>query len=198
MNQPLASAAGNAVEVLYAVDYLSGRRREQRFHEVTVALAAEMLLLGRLAATLDDAKARVEEAVASGRAAEVFSRMVAALGGPADFLERSEKYLARAPIVRPVHPERDGIVQEIATRDIGVAEVALGGGRTRPEDAIDHAVGFTALAEVGTRVGAERPLGIVHARTESAWKAAAVALRRAYQLGEKPASPGPLIVGRIG
>jgi thymidine phosphorylase len=198
MNQPLASAAGNAVEVLYAVDYLSGRRREQRFHEVTVALAAEMLLLGRLAPTLEDAKARVEEAVASGRAAEVFSRMVAALGGPADFLERSEKYLARAPIVRPVHPERDGIVQEIATRDIGVAEVALGGGRTRPEDAIDHAVGFTALAEVGTRVGAERPLGIVHARTESAWKAAAVALRRAYQLGEKPASPGPLIVGRIG
>src|SRR3954447_16553812 len=54
MNQPLASAAGNAVEVAYAVDYLTGRRREPRFHEVTVALSAEMLVLGRITDNLDD------------------------------------------------------------------------------------------------------------------------------------------------
>ncbi|HEX8666292.1 MAG TPA: thymidine phosphorylase [Beijerinckiaceae bacterium] len=198
MDQPLASAAGNAVEVSYAVDYLTGRRREPRFHEVTVALAAEMLLLGRLAATAQEAKARIEDALASGRAAEVFGRMVAALGGSADFVERPEKHLARAPIVRAVHPEADGIVQAIVTRDVGIAEVALGGGRTRPEDRIDHAVGFTELAGVGEKVGAERPLGIVHARTEAAFEAAAAALRRAYRIGDAPASPGPVIAERIG
>jgi thymidine phosphorylase len=198
MDQPLASAAGNAVEVAYALDHLTGRRRGPRFHAVTVALAAEMLLLGRLAATAEDAKARIEDALASGRAAEVFSRMVAALGGPADFLERSETYLGQAPVVRAAHPEADGIVQEIATRDVGVAVVALGGGRTRPEDRIDHAVGFTELAEVGERVDAGRPLGVVHARTEGAFEAAAAALRRAYRLGDAPASPGLLIAERIG
>jgi thymidine phosphorylase len=197
MNQPLASAVGNAVEVAYALDYLTGRRRESRFHEVTIALAAEMLLLGRIAPTIEAAKARVEDVVASGRAAEVFSRMVAALGGPADFVEHSEKYLARAPIVGPVHPEGEGIVQEIATREIGVAEVALGGGRTRPEDKIDHAVGFTELAGVGKTVGAERPLGVVHARSDSAFEAAAAALRRAYRLGDEPVFPGPVIAERI-
>jgi thymidine phosphorylase len=198
MDQPLASAAGNAVEVAYALDYLTGRRREPRFHEVTVALAAEMLLLGRLAATAEEAKGRIEDAISSGRAAEIFARMVAALGGPADFVEKSETYLARAPIVRAVHPEAEGIVQTIVTRDDGDAEVALGGGRTRPEDRIDHAVGFTELAEVGARVGAERPLGIVHARTEAAFEAAAAALRRAYRLGDVAASPGPVIAERIG
>jgi thymidine phosphorylase len=198
MDQPLASAAGNAVEVAYALDYLTGRRREPRFHEVTVALAAEMLLLGRLAARPEEAKGRIEDALTSGRAAEVFGRMVAALGGPANFVERPEKHLARAPVVRAVHPEADGIVQEIATRDIGVAEVTLGGGRRRPEDAIDHAVGFTELARIGEKVGMDSPLGIVHARTEKAFEAAAAALRRAYRLGDASASPGPVIAERIG
>jgi thymidine phosphorylase len=198
MNQPLASAAGNAVEVSYALDALTGRRREPRFHEVTTALAAEMLLLGRLAASVEEARARIEDAFASGRAAEVFSRMVAALGGPADFVESPDRYLVKAPLVRPVHPEEAGIVQEIATRDIGLAVVALGGGRTAPDQAVDHAVGFTGLAGIGDKIGAERPLGIVHARTEGGFEAAAAALRRAYRIGDAPAVPGPLVADRIG
>ena len=69
-------------------------------------------------------------------------------------------------MIRPVHAERSGIVQSIATRDVGVAVVALGGGRTRPQDPIDHAVGLTDLAAVGDTVDASRPLAIVHARSE--------------------------------
>ena len=94
MDEPLASVAGNALEVAYALDHLTGRRREPRFHEVTVALAAEMLLLGRLAATLDEARAKIEAAFASGAAAERFARMIAALGGPRDLLEKPAKHLA--------------------------------------------------------------------------------------------------------
>ncbi|HEX2553868.1 MAG TPA: thymidine phosphorylase [Microvirga sp.] len=198
MNEPLASAAGNAVEVAYVVDYLTGRRRERRFHDVTVALSAEMLVLGRLAANSAEAKRRIEDAIASGKAAETFQRMVSALGGPADVLENPGRHLAAAPVVRPVHPEGAGHVARIATRDVGVAVVALGGGRTRPQDPVDHAVGFTDLAPLGTEVGSGRPLGTVHARDEAAAEAAAHALRRAYAIGDAPPAPAPLVLDRIG
>jgi thymidine phosphorylase len=198
MNQPLASAAGNAVEVAYAADHLTGRRREPRFHAVTVALGAEMLVLGGLAASVREGEERIEEAFASGRAAEVFGRMVAALGGPADFVEHSDKYLTPPPIVRPVHVETAGFVREIATRELGMAVVAIGGGRMRPEQTIDHAMGLSALAAIGERVDSDRPLAIVRARTEEQFMHAAEAVRRAYRLGDAPAEPGPVVAERIG
>jgi thymidine phosphorylase len=198
MNESLASSAGNAVEMAYAVDYLTGRRRETRFHEVTVELSAEMLLLGKLAATIDDARAKIEHAISSGKAAEVFQRMVSALGGPADFLENHKVHLQAAPVVRAIHAERSGTVRKVAARGIGVAVVALGGGRTRPQDPIDHAVGLTELAALGETVDASRPLAIVHARSEEAADAAARAVRAAYSIGEGKAAPGPSILERIG
>lgn len=198
MNEPLASHAGNAVEVAYIADYLSGRRREARFHEVTVELSAEMLVLGKLAADIDDARTRIEDAIASGRAAEIFQRMVVALGGPHDLLERPKHHLKTAPVVRAVHPEKHGTVHAIRTRETGVAVVALGGGRTRPQDAVDHAVGLTDLAGIGEQVDHERPLGIVHARTEAEAEAAARALQRAYTLGESPVESKGTVLERIG
>jgi thymidine phosphorylase len=198
MNEPLASAAGNAVEVAYTADYLTGRRREKRFHQATVELCAEMLVLGGLAAEIVEARERIEDAIASGRAAEVFQRMVAALGGPADLLERPAQHLQAAPVIRPVHAERSGTVQGIATRDVGVAVVALGGGRTRPQDPIDHAVGLTELAGIGEAVDASRPLAVVHARSEEAAEAAARAVRAAYAVGDEQPAPGALILERIG
>lgn len=196
MSEPLASAAGNALEVAYALDHLTGRRREPRFHEVTVALAAEMLLLGGLAADLDAARARIEDAFASGAAAERFARMVVALGGPADLLEAPGRHLAAAPIAKPVFPEAAGAVAAIDTRAIGFAVVALGGGRTRPQDPIDHAVGIVELAGLGEAVGPDRPLGIVHARDASGIEAASDRLRKAYRIGEA-AARGLLIAERI-
>ncbi|MFL5162508.1 MAG: thymidine phosphorylase [Microvirga sp.] len=198
MNESLASSAGNAVEMAYAVDYLTGRRRETRFHEVTVELSAEMLLLGKLAATIDDARAKIELAISSGKAAEVFQRMVSALGGPADFLENHKVHLQSAPVIRAIHAERSGTVRKVAARGIGVAVVALGGGRTRPQDPIDHAVGLTELAALGETVDASRPLAIVHARSEEAADAAARAVRAADAIGEGKADPGPSILERIG
>ncbi|HEX2727112.1 MAG TPA: thymidine phosphorylase, partial [Beijerinckiaceae bacterium] len=198
MDQPLASAAGNAVEVAYVAEYLTGARREPRFHQVTVALAAEMLVLGRIAPGRAEARTRIEQAIATGAAAEQFSKMVAALGGPSDLLDDAERHLARAPVVKAVQADAAGFVRTIATRDIGIAVVALGGGRTRPQDAIDHAVGFTGLAGLGDRVDAERPLGFVHARTEEQAEAAALALRRTYQIGDHAPVGMPLIIDRIG
>ncbi|GGG30015.1 thymidine phosphorylase [Chelatococcus composti] len=194
MDAPLASAAGNAVEVAYAVDYLTGRRHEPRFHEVTVRLGAEMLFLGRIAASPAEGRVRMEEAIASGRAAERFGMMVAALGGPADIIEASERYLARAPIERAIHAQRDGFVASVDTRAVGIAVVALGGGRTRAEDPIDHAVGLTQLAGPGDEAGPDQPLAIIHARDKSTADAAEAALRRAYTITEdRPAARGIIL-----
>ena len=193
MDAPLASAAGNALEVAYAVDYLAGRRREAQFHEVTVALGAEMLRLGSLAANEAEGRRLMEDAVASGRAAERLARMVAALGGPADLVENPARHLATAPVIRAVEPPAAGSVTAIDTRALGLAVVALGGGRTRPEDAIDPAVGLTGLAALGEAVGESAPLATVHARDEASAKAAIEAVRRAYSVGEPEAAPNPVI-----
>lgn len=197
MDQPLASAAGNAVEVAYCIDYLTGVRREPRFHEATVALGAEMLVLGRLAGDRAEGARMMEEAVSSGRAADAFARMVAALGGPADILERADAHLPRAPVTLPVHPAQAGVVARVETRAVGIAVVALGGGRARAEDTIDPAVGLTDLAPVGERVGEGRPLCVVHARDADSAQAAAEAVRAAFVLGAGPVATRPVVLERV-
>src|SRR5271154_6741499 len=112
MSEPLASAAGNAVEVQNAVDYLSGER-DARLHEVTLSLGAELLALSRLAPDVAAGRAALERSLASGAAAERFELMVRALGGPNDFLRRARALLPAAPIVRPVAPRRAGFVEAI-------------------------------------------------------------------------------------
>ena len=196
MDQPLARAAGNAVEIRAAVEHLTGRR-DARLHEVAIALGGEMLRLGGLVGSAEAGRDRIETAIGSGRAAERFARMVAALGGPADLVERPDSYLPRAPVVKPVFPERDGTVAEIDARAIGLAVVALGGGRARPQDPVDHAVGFAELAALTETVGPERPLARVHARSEAEAEAAAHALRAAYRISDAQADGAPLIRARI-
>jgi thymidine phosphorylase len=122
--------------------------------------------------------------------------MVAALGGPTDFIEHPELHLEAAPVVRPVFAIEAGRIGAIDTRSVGLAVVALGGGRTRPQDAIDKAVGFSELAELGEDVGGDRPIGFVHARSEEAAKAAGEVLSAAYHIGQGEA-PLPPVLERI-
>jgi thymidine phosphorylase len=195
MNEPLAPVAGNALEVRHAIDYLTGRERNLRLHGVTVALGAEMLVLGGLATDPAEGARHIEAAIASGKAAEIFARMVAALGGPSDLMEAPDRHLASAEVTLDVHASTPGIVCTIDTRAIGLAVVRLGGGRTRSGDPIDHAVGISGLAGIGDDAGV-RPLGTVHARSMDAAQTAAAALRAAYGLGEA-AQRGTLIMERI-
>jgi thymidine phosphorylase len=197
MNEPLASAAGNAVEVMNAVAFLTGQRRDKRLEQVVQALACEMLMLGDITRDKAEAEAAVQSALAGGGAAETFQRMVRALGGPTDFVDHPTKYLPHAAIIRAVEPERAGTAAAIDTRALGLAVIALGGGRTRVEDTIDHAVGLTELAGIGEEVGPNRPLCLVHARDEDSAVGAAKTLRRAYRLGDPPPDRR-LIYERIG
>src|SRR6185436_210937 len=130
MNQVLGREVGNALEVRGAIDYLTGRKpRETRTHELTLALCAEMLVLGGLAPDTASARVKLQAALDSGAAAERFAKMVAALGGPADLLEKPEAHLASAPVVRPIPAPRAGRLVGMNTRDLGLVIVELGGGR---------------------------------------------------------------------
>ncbi|MBL8572399.1 MAG: thymidine phosphorylase [Hyphomicrobiaceae bacterium] len=200
MNEPLASAAGNALEVRNAVEFLTLRRVDKRLWDVTVALGAEMLVVGGLAHNTIEGARRIETVLTSGAAAELFARMVGELGGPIDLIDAPERYLEAAPLVRPIYPEVSGRVAAIDTRAIGVAVVEMKGGRARAADVIDYAVGFSELAEIGAEVGVvgedRRPLAIVHARGESQIERATVALRAAYRIGEAHA-PRDVVTDRI-
>jgi thymidine phosphorylase len=197
MDQPLASVAGNALEMAYAIDYLTGVRREPRLHEVVMALGAEMLVLGRLARTPAAARKRLDRALADGSAADRFGRMVKALGGPGDLLARPWKHLERAPLEVPVPALRAGIVGRIDTRQVGLAVVVLGGGRTRPTDPVDHAVGLTDLVAVGTPVAVGEPLARVHARTEAAAAQAVAMVQASYRVASRAAVAAPVVAERI-
>ncbi|MFN3766715.1 MAG: thymidine phosphorylase [Aliihoeflea sp.] len=194
MNAPLASAAGNAVEVRNAVEFLTGAHRDRRLQDVTLALAAEMLMSSGIAATPQEATARAQDALDSGAAAERFGRMVSELGGPGDFVEEMDGYLPKAALARPVLAEEAGIVTQIATRDIGLAVVELGGGRKRAEDRVDPTVGFTRIAMPGERVEKGAMIGLVHARSEFEAEQAADRLRRSIRLApDRPDLPDMIL-----
>jgi thymidine phosphorylase len=197
MDQVLGSTAGNALEVLESVEYLDGTAREPRLHEVTLALAASLLVQGGLYADEDAARVAAEQSLDSGAAAERFGRMVAELGGPADFMERPGEHLAAAPLVRPVEPERAGVVQAMDCRAVGLVVTGLGGNRAKESDVIDPPVGLSQIAGVGANVGPDRPLAVVHARDQAGSEAAERALRAAVRVGDGAPEARPAVAGRI-
>lgn len=205
MDQPLAPCAGNAIEVRAALDYLSGRVRPERLDRVTRALGGALLMQARLATTEDAALVRLDEALRSGRAAERFTRMVAGLGGPGDLFERTDRYLERAPVVRAVPvPERACAgercrVARIDTRALGLAVVAMGGGRRGVGERIDHAVGLSELAPLGALLEPGACLAVVHARSEAAAQAAVAAVQAAYTLSDtaQAVPSADVIAGRV-
>jgi thymidine phosphorylase len=196
MNEPLASAAGNAVEVMNAVRFLTGTR-DKRLEEVTLALAAEMLVSAGLAKSSKEGLSQAQQALDGGKAADIFARMVSALGGPADFMEKAAHYLPQAPVIRAIAAPASGFVSSIETRAIGVAVVALGGGRTRPQDPVDHAVGLTGLAPIGTSLEKGDPIAIVHARTYEAAEAATASVLSAYAVSARKPDHADAVVRRI-
>jgi thymidine phosphorylase len=196
MSQALGHHVGNALEVREAVDALTGGRRESRLHAVTVELAAELLVMGRLADDPAAACALVERAIASGAAAERFGRMVAALGGPPDLVERAAHHLPCAPVQRAVPPPHPGVVTRVDARALGLLVVDLGGGRHRADDLVDGAVGLADVRGVGDRVDSDQPLAVVHARSAIDAEMAVATLLDAIDVGTEPASPPSLVVAR--
>ena len=157
MNQVLGHNVGNALEVIEAVEYLKGEKVDARLHQITLELCAELLVNAQLSKDLVSAKKQLQKVLDSGKALEIFAKMVAALGGPTDFCERPLHYLPRAAIVRPVYPENPGYVTAMNTRDIGLSIIELKGGRVRPDQKLDYATGYSRFCQIGDLVDDRSP-----------------------------------------
>ncbi|WP_316014808.1 thymidine phosphorylase [Roseobacter sp. HKCCA0434] len=197
MNEPLASCAGNAIEVVNAVRFLKMEEIDSRLWDVTVALGGQALHLANLAESAQKGEAKMRHAFESGEAAERFARMVTELGGPADFMDRYEHHLPTANVVREVLPDSPGFVSRIDTKAVGFAVVELGGGRRRAADPIDYSVGLDMLAGRGLRVDAEQPIARIHAKSDADADRAEARLRAAYRITDDAPRELPLEKGRI-
>ena len=186
MSQPLAPCAGNALEVIAAMEALTlaSGRASARLVAVTCALGGEALALGGLAADAETGATRIRDALDDGRAAERFGRMVAAQGGPSDFLERWRDRLPAAPVVAELRADRPGTVRSIDARALGEIVVDLGGGRRREDDRVDPAVGLSHVAALGDAVTDGAPIARVHAADAAAAEAAAIRVGEAIELSE--------------
>ncbi|GFE65440.1 thymidine phosphorylase [Litoreibacter roseus] len=195
MWQPLADAAGNAVEIRAVMEVLTGARSNTNLRTVTSGLSVQIMVSSGLSKDTAEAVSKVDAAFDSGAAADRFARLVAAMGGPLDFAESWRNCLPEAPVLREVTAGSAGTVTQIDTRALGETVVHLGGGRLRDGDRIDPAVGVSGFARIGATVTPSTPLAMVHAATENAADRAAGEIRAAYTIGSDPVTEPPLIYG---
>jgi thymidine phosphorylase len=193
MSQALGCSVGNALEIAEVLAFLKGEEQEPRLTEVVFALVAEMLMMARLAEDPMRARKQAEAAVRSGQAAERFARMISELGGPSDLLTNAARYLPRAPLIEPIFPVAEGYVSRVDARAVGNLVVELGGGRQVAGQRLDLAVGLSEVAGIGVRVGKDRPLATVHARSAQQAARASEVLRSVVSLSEEPVAPPPIV-----
>jgi pyrimidine-nucleoside phosphorylase len=197
MDRPLGHACGNALETEEALLALRGESPGDLL-EVTLALGVEMLLAGGAAAAAGEARRRLEEAIASGAAADRCRALIEAQGGNPAVVD-DPAGLPQAPTSAVWESPRDGFVTTVAPRTIGAAITALGGGRRKLGDAIDHAVGFVITAKPGQRVARGEPLATVHARDDGGVAVGRKALAEAITIGDAmPTGVLPLVGERVG
>lgn len=197
MNQVLGHSCGHALEVREALDFLSGQAQDPRLLAVTSALCTELLQLGGLANTAEQAMQQVKTALSSGAALSHLARMVAALGGPADLVEHPTRYLAQAPVQLAVRAPRAGYLSRMATRDIGLLVLSLGGGRRVATDVIDLRVGLSHLLPVGQTVASGDVLAVVHGATPQAAQEASDTLLGLLTISDAPPQAVPPLITRV-
>jgi len=191
MNEALGRTAGNALEIAEVIRYLRDEQREPRLDAAVLGLCAEMLVVTGMESDRAMAENRCDDAVTSGRALEIFGKMVAALGGPSDFIENSSTHLVAAPVIRPVHTA--GYLTTVNVRGVGHAIIELGGGRHHVGEALDLSVGFTDIASIGTLLDDDTPLAIVHAASEADAEQAEALLLAACTTGDDAPELAPVI-----
>ena len=197
MDQVLGSTAGNALEVREAIDHLTGRTIEPRLHEVTMALCAELLVTGKLAVDIPAGRAKAEEALTSGRAAERFAQMCAGLGGPAGLIETPDAHLPTAAVQQAIMPAQPGTITAMDTRRLGLAVMELGGGRRRADDKINYAVGLSQMTAIGAPVDQHNPICVIHAADEDDAARVARLVQDAVTIGGESGPDEPIVRERI-
>lgn len=194
MNQVLGRTAGNAVEVVETIEFLTNSAlADKRLVDVTIALAAYMLVMSGVESNVEVATTRATSALESGTAAEIFEKMVAAQGGGNNILSSYNNKVAVAPVEYVIECTSDGYVSSMDTRAIGMAVVAMGGGRIDPTARIDHAVGLTHICQIGDRVTAGAPLAHVRVHDEASAEIAAASVRNAIAISDETPVLKPIV-----
>jgi pyrimidine-nucleoside phosphorylase len=195
MDRPLGYAIGNAIETEESILTLRGEGPADLV-EVTLWLAAEMLLLARTVRDRNEGFLRARQALEDGRALEKFRAIIEAQGGNPAVVD-DPAILPQAPVQRILEAERDGYIGEMQVRAIGEAAVALGAGRAALDSEIDPAVGFYMTAKPGQKVARGEALATVFARTDERAEQALAALRTAVPVADEPFQARPLISHRV-
>ena len=193
MNQVLGTSAGNAIEMYETVKYLTGKQREPRLHKVVQALATAMLVNTKLASDEQDAHKKIDKVLSTGLAAEVFDRMVAALGGPKNFVEKPWDSMSKANVIMEVKASQHGYIAQMDTRAVGMSVVGLGGGRTAPTQQVDHTVGFDRILPLGVQVNRGEVIARVHAKDEDSANRAIEQFNNALSYSEESPELPPVI-----
>lgn len=195
MDQPLGRTIGNALEVKEAVEMLRGQAPAD-YTELTLALTAEMLVLGKKASSTDEARAQLQAAMTSGAAEAKLKEIVAAQGGdPAAIADLSRLPKARTTIA--ITATQAGFVTGIDSEAMGLAAMTLGAGREKTSDVIDPAVGFVLEAKVGDQVKAGSTLVTAHVNDDRRVAEVIERVRKAYQVGAASPTPRPLVIDRL-
>jgi len=193
MNQVLGTSAGNAIEMYETAKYLTGKQREPRLHKIVKALASAMLINTNLASSEKDAHVKIEKVLSSGLAAEVFNRMVSALGGPKNFVEKPWDSMQKANVITEVKASQHGYIAQMDTRAVGMSVVGLGGGRTAPTQQVDHTVGFDRILPLGVQVNRGEVIARVHAKDEDSASRAIEQFNNALSFSEESPELPPVI-----
>lgn len=196
MNQPLAPALGNALEVAACMEVLAGQKGGP-LADLSIALGGVLLANAGLAPDVDAGAAKMVEVLQNGRAAEQFGRMVSAMGGPVQFVENWQRFLPEATVIREVPAPESGFVTSMNGEALGLAVVALGGGRQVESDVVDPSVGFSEVVALGARVAKGQPLLRIHAAREEHARAAAQAALSAITIAATAPDLPPLVHERI-
>ena len=198
MNQVLGHNVGNALEMKEAVEFLQGKHIDSRLYKITVELCAELLVNANLAQNTEDARTKLQHSLSSGKALEIFARMVSKLGGPKDFCEHYDNYLPKAKIVKPVFALQAGFVYSMQTRNIGLALIELKGGRTRSDQQLDYSTGFSDFCQIGDKIDSHMPLCFVHAQSEEDFSRARQNILNNIMISEEKPTITNEIIEKIG
>ena len=155
MNQSLASSVGNALEVKSALTVLQNKPGEERLLELTLALGSRLLINAGIFSNENNARQSMEESLNSGKAAEIFGSMVGALGGPNDFIERSNEYLPEAGNILDFPSPSSGYLKAVNGKILGLTVIELGGGRKKADDILNLSVGLDQFVRIGDKLSME-------------------------------------------
>ncbi|MDU8929894.1 thymidine phosphorylase [Alisedimentitalea sp. MJ-SS2] len=197
MNQPLVPSLGNALEVAEVMRTLT-EQRGGPMAELCAALGGVVLANAGLCPDVQDGANAIAACIRDGRAAEAFGRMIAAQGGPVQFVDNWQRFLPEATVIREVTARESGIIAAYQGESLGLTVVGLGGGRQVETDMIDHSVGLSDLLPLGSKVTKGQPIARIHASREDSANRAEAELRAAMTIAPKPADIPPLIHERIG